>query len=260
LPVQRAARGEEVRNAEGELRFKDGTSRFLLGNATPLRDAQGNPCGALAAFVDITERKKAEEHRTLLVNELNNRVRNTLATVQAIAAQTLRGSDPSLRRKLEARLMALSGAHSILTQENWEGAEIHQIVAEALKPHAAADRFEIGGPAIRLFPNTAVALSMSMHELATNAAKYGALSGSGGRIAVTWSISAGEPQVLTVQWKESGGPPVAPPTKRGFGSRLIERSLTHDLDGQASIEFRREGAICTITSSLSSIGTYLHHA
>jgi two-component system, chemotaxis family, CheB/CheR fusion protein len=258
--LEKIRRGERIEHFETERVRKDGSRVHISLTISPIRDAEGRITGASKIARDITEHKKAEEHRTLLINELNHRVRNTLATVQAIAAQTLHGSDPSLRQKLEARLMALSGAHSILTQENWEGAEIHQIIASALKPHAAAGRFEIGGPAIRLFPNTAVALAMSMHELATNAAKYGALSGSEGKIAVTWSVSADADQVLTVQWKESGGPPVTPPAKRGFGSRLIERSLAHDLDGQASIEFRPEGVVCTITSRLSSIGTRLSHA
>jgi two-component sensor histidine kinase len=177
---------------------------------------------------------------------------NTLATVQSIAAQTLRGNDvpQRVRDAFEARLIALANAHNILTQENWEGAAIADIVRLALVPHAQPERFAFEGPPLRLSPRKALALTMGLHELATNAIKYGALSNSTGNIAVKWTVEESTPRKLNLKWMESGGPPVGPPGRKGFGSRLIERSLAHDFNGNAQIDFRAEGVICTITGAL----------
>lgn len=205
---------------------------------------------------DLIERKEAELRQQLLINELNHRVKNMLATVQAIAAQTLRGSkiDPNAREAFEARLIALSSAHSILTQESWEGAEIHDIVARVLDPHADSERLRVQGPLIRLSPKAALAIAMGLHELASNAVKYGSLSNGTGQVAVTWAVDGPRPGTLHLQWSESGGPAVKPPSRKGFGSRLIERNLAYDLNGQAKIEYRAEGVLCTVTSVLESAG------
>jgi two-component sensor histidine kinase len=222
--------------------------------AAPFRIPDGTMV-QLAVTRDISERKRAEAQRTLLINELNHRVKNTLATVQAIAAQTMRGAPAgaTLRQRFESRLIALSEAHSILTQENWEGAEIRQIIALALHAHAGTDRALIEGPPIRLSPKAAVAIAMGMHELATNAVNYGALSSQAGRVDVSWQIGEAEPAEFALQWRESGGPPVAKPSARGFGSRLIEHNLAYDLDGEARIDYRPEGLICSITSPLAAL-------
>lgn len=202
------------------------------------------------------ERRRADEQRTVLINELNHRVKNTLATIQAIASQTFGGTntDPEAREAFESRLIALSNAHSVLTMQSWEGAEIHQIIEQALKPHAETERFYLQGPTIRLTPRAAVAIAMGMHELATNAAKYGAFSNGAGTVAVTWA-AASDPSTLKLEWKESGGPAVQVPERRGFGSQLIERSLAYDLDGKAKIDYRAEGVVCVMTGRLQSIGS-----
>ncbi|MCC6777162.1 MAG: sensor histidine kinase [Hyphomicrobiales bacterium] len=183
-----------------------------------------------------------------LIDELNHRVKNTLATVQAIAAQTLRNAnaDPALRESFEARLMALSRAHNILTEQSWTGADLADIVAQVLQPHIEAGRIRVEGPRMQLAPRPALALAMGLHELATNAVKYGALSQEGGRVLVTWRADQGSPPTFSLRWEESGGPPVERPCRRGFGSRLIERNLKHDLDGEAVILFERAGVVCTI--------------
>jgi two-component sensor histidine kinase len=201
---------------------------------------------------DLIERKEAELHQQLLINELNHRVKNMLATVQAIAGQTFRGAraDPNAREAFEARLIALSDAHSILTQEDWEGAEIHAILARVVEPHTGRERLRVQGPPIRLSPKAALALAMGLHELATNAVKYGALSNRTGKVAVTWAVEGSRPGSLHLQWRESGGPTVTPPNRKGFGSRLIERNLPLELNGQAKIEYRAEGIVCTVTSAL----------
>ncbi|MGB6175424.1 MAG: HWE histidine kinase domain-containing protein, partial [Methylocella sp.] len=236
------------------LRSKDGEYRWFLSRALPIRDEHDRIQHWFGTNTDITERLRAEGQRTILVNELNHRVKNTLATVQAIAAQTLRNAnvDSSVRDTFESRLVALSNAHSILTQESWETAEIHDVMARALEPHAGRERLTVHGPSIRLSPKAAIAIAMGMHELATNAVKYGALSNRTGQVAVTWKVDGPKPGTLHLQWKESGGPTVKPPSRKGFGSRLIERNLVYDLNGTAKIDYQPEGIVCTITSKLGT--------
>jgi len=199
-------------------------------------------------------RKQAERHRELLVNELNHRVKNTLTAVQSLAMQTLRNA-PNLddgRRAFDARLIALSKAHDILVRENWEAAGLREIVAEALAAHggAAERRLQFDGPDIRLRPKVAVALSMALHELATNAAKYGALSNQAGHVAIAWTIA--QPS-FQLRWTEAGGPPVVAPNRRGFGSRLIEQGLSHEFGGQVELAFETSGVICTIRALLDEV-------
>ncbi|HEU0098732.1 MAG TPA: HWE histidine kinase domain-containing protein [Allosphingosinicella sp.] len=200
------------------------------------------------------ERARAEQHQLLLINELNHRVKNTLASVQGIAFQTLRG-DVSLaeaRARFEARLMALSGAHNLLTEESWGGASLERVVKDSIEHLAGeAGRFDlIGGEPLRLTPRAALALAMALHELGTNATKYGALSAEGGRVSIGWTLDGDR---LRLEWRESGGPQVVPPTRRGFGSRLIERGLATDLGGAAALRFEPSGLRCDIEASLASI-------
>ena len=199
------------------------------------------------------ERAQAEQRQRLLINELNHRVKNTLATVQAIAYQTLKGDVPldEARRRFEARLMALARAQSLLTAQNWEGASLDRVVSDATEYLSAeAGRFHVSGDEIRLSPRAALALTLAFHELSTNAAKYGALSVEGGSVSVGWRVEDG---VLRIEWKERGGPPVSEPSRRGFGSRLIERGLSGDLGGCASLAFEPDGLACTIEAALASV-------
>ena len=168
--------------------------------------------GASKIARDITERRRAERLQQTLVHELNHRVKNILATVQAIARQTFRSGplDSRARETFEARLHALSRAHDLLTRENWDGAEMAAVVAQVLAPYQR-QRFEIEGPQLRLPPRVALALTLALHELATNAAKYGALSVPSGRVAITWAVRPGDPPHLALRWQEHGGPLVSPP-------------------------------------------------
>lgn len=213
---------------------------------------KGEMVGAVLIAIDITERKRAEEHQRLLMHELNHRVKNTLATVQALVAQTLRtsSSHSEARAAIDARLTALSRAHDVLTRERWDGADLHDIVAQAVEPFALA-RFHVAGPEVRLAPSKALAIAMALQELATNATKYGSLSNTSGQIFLSWRIE-GAPSVpcLHFSWQEKGGPPVVPPSRRGFGSRLIERSLAQELEGQVTITFEPDGVICSIEAPL----------
>jgi two-component sensor histidine kinase len=199
----------------------------------------------------------ARERLTLLVNELNHRVKNTLATIQSVARQSLR-SAPNLlegQKVFDSRIVALSNAHDILTREHWEGASLRKIVAESLAPHAgdgSERRLRFSGPEIRLRPKAALALSMALHELATNAIKYGAFSNTQGMVEVGWNIE--DDGHFALRWSEKGGPVVSVPSKRGFGSRLIEQGLSQDLGGLVSLDFPSSGVVCSIRAPLAEIG------
>jgi two-component sensor histidine kinase len=203
-------------------------------------------------FRDVTDRRSAEEHRELLINELNHRVKNTLAMVQSIAAQTFRSTDAGLRADFEQRLLTLSSVHSLLTDESWDGAELHAVLRASLRPHLVdgRNRITLEGPDFRLRPKTAVALSMALHELGTNALKYGALSADAGRVALRWTTDDGR---FRLRWQEDGGPAVTPPGRTGFGSRMIEQGLSAEFDGEASIDYRPAGVVCTIDAPLDVV-------
>jgi len=249
-----ARQGETVR-FEAVRRRRDATLFDAGITLTPIRNATGRVVGFSGFARDITEVKRAAEHQKLLINELNHRVKNTLATVQSIATQTLRNtsSPEQARGDIDGRLIALSRAHDVLTRENWDGANLHDIVAQAVEPYSSRgeSRLHVNGPDVRLSPRTALALAMALQELATNAVKYGALANEVGEILITWSIDQVEfGKRFQLRWEEKGGPVVTPPTRRGFGSRLIERSLGQDLDGEVTLEFASGGLVCVIDATL----------
>ena len=249
---ERIRRGERVEHFESTRQRKDGSLVEVSLTISPVKDSRGRIIGASKIARDITKHKQAERLQRLLVHELNHRVKNILATVQAIARQTFSSGqwDNTARETFEARLLALSKAHDLLTRENWGGADLSQVVAEALAPYHR-DRFEIGGPDVRVIPRMALALTLALHELATNAAKYGALSVPTGRIAVLWQVRPGDPPHLIFRWQERGGPLVSPPTQKGFGSRLIERSLALELAGEVKITYDPAGVVCEVCAPLS---------
>ncbi|WP_262296400.1 PAS domain-containing sensor histidine kinase [Microvirga sesbaniae] len=236
------------RDAAGNRKFFDNSMTGIVENGE-LRRLWG-------IQRDISERRRAEEQRTLLIHELNHRVKNTLATVQSIASQTLRNaaSMRDAKEALEGRLIALARAHDVLTRESWEGAELQEIVAQAVAPYASRgeDRLHLSGPEVRLSPRMALALAMALQELATNAVKYGALANATGEVRVSWDVEQVSPSPrLHLRWEETGGPPVQPPGRRGFGSRLIERSLSQELNGVAQIAFRPAGIVCSVDAPLA---------
>jgi PAS domain S-box-containing protein len=247
-PLHRAATGETVSNELFEVRFADGERRLLLLRAAPLRNAAGELQGAVCAAADVTERHRHEDHLKLLLNELNHRVKNTLAIVQSVATLTLKDTDAGARAAFEERLLTLSAVHNLLTDETWQGAGIASVVGASLR--TARERVSFAGDDLRLRPQSAVALSMALHELGTNALKYGALSREGGTVAVTWTTTAGR---FRLRWEESGGPVVSVPGHRGFGSRMIERGLAAELQGEARIDWRPAGVVCTIDAPIDAI-------
>ena len=192
-----------------------------------------------------------------MVNELNHRVKNTLATVQSITAQTLRGAELSdeVRKALTSRLMALASAHDVLTDERWRGADLRELLEQTAAPYAQLDGVTpivASGPQVYLPPKVSIALALAFHELATNAAKYGALSVEGGQVQVAWTQQPMETgSRLSLQWREVGGPPVSPPSRNGFGTRLIERGLSAELGGEVRLDFRPDGLVCTMQAVLA---------
>jgi two-component sensor histidine kinase len=196
---------------------------------------------------------RGEMLHNLLIEELNHRVKNTLALMQAIAVQTFRSASRDERTKFEGRLGALAEAHNLLSQEKWAGSELRELIARALQPFLPSnpDRIRMSGPAVPLSPRLAVVLSMIVHEIATNAAKYGALSNDSGRVTLEWEIIPDTPRPrLRLIWTEVGGPPVTEPVQRGFGSRLIERSARDQLGGEATVDFLPRGVVCTLVCAL----------
>lgn len=226
--------------------------RWLSYRLFPLGDGMG------VVFRDMTDRKRAEEQRDLLIKELEHRVKNTLTTVQSIASQSFRaaGIGPEALRAFDARLIALGNVHGVLTKQSWDAADLHDVVWAALRPHSAPDRerFTVEGPNVQVGPKCAVAFSMAVHELATNAIKYGALAADSGHVDIAWSTVDDR---LRWQWRERGGPPVALPERTGFGSRMIERALALQLSGKAAIEYRPAGIVCTIDAPLAALRDHI---
>jgi PAS domain S-box-containing protein len=229
-------------------------SRLRPDRVVELRIVPLRGGGVAVTLTDITERKNADARQRLLVNELNHRVKNSLATVQAIAAQSLRGDDvsPEARERFMARLMALARANDVLVAETWKGASLTAVAFEMAKPHGEAERFTIEGPEVHLGPETATAMALGLHELATNAAKYGALSTPEGRVSLTWALDGeGAARRLRLTWREGGGPEVATPAQRGFGSRLIERGLAHALKAEVRLAYHVTGVVFTLAAPLN---------
>ncbi|MEP9357663.1 PAS domain S-box protein [Sphingomonas sp. KR3-1] len=237
-----------------KLRAKDGRELIWEVNSQLSLDDQGHPVALHAIGRDMTEAKRAEAHLRLLVDELNHRVKNTLAIVQGIAQQSFKDDVPprQARAAFEGRLAALSEAHNLLTREHWSLVSMRQIIDDALRPHGGdAGRFTLDGPDLTILPKTAISLALAIHELATNAVKHGALSRPEGRVAIAWQrVREGGPARLTMRWEEQGGPAVTVPTRRGFGTRMIERGLAAELGGTVKIDFSPKGLICTVDAPL----------
>lgn len=219
----------------------------------PIRDEEGEVLGIFVHGHDVTNDVIAADRQKLMIDELNHRVKNTLATVQSIAMQTARShlDIASFARSFQARLIALSHTHDLLTRSHWEGAELVDVLLHETQAHGH-NRIRLDGPAISLSPSAALSLGMIIHELATNAAKYGALSSPGGLVTIDWYLESLQERRLVLNWRETGGPGVTPPTRRGFGARLIERNIRHDLAGTLVLDYATSGLNAKMTFSLDS--------
>jgi two-component sensor histidine kinase len=227
------------------LERKDGTCIPFLAFPSLLRDGAGRVTGAVNMLVDISDRKRAEERQKTLVDELNHRVKNTLATVQSLASNTAREAAlPSdLRATFEARLIALSRTHDHLTNAGWQSANLQLIIEEILAPHVAGRHhaIELSGPPVDLGPRQALALAMVFNELAANALRHGSLSSDKGALKIRWAIKGRRKPVLHIDWIETGGPAAKSPDRKGFGTRLVERSIRSELNGTLDLKYGKAG-------------------
>jgi PAS domain S-box-containing protein len=244
----------EFENYVREKRYvrKDGVPVWIELEASIVRDGAGASSFGVRIVRDITERKDAEERQRLLVGELNHRVKNTLAIVQALAFQTFSAtkSREEEQAAFSARLSALAAAHAMLTQESWQSVQLLEIAKRAVEACGAPhEQLDLQGPDLLIPPQTAVSLAMALHELCTNALKYGAFSVPAGRVTVRWQVEDGR---LSFSWKETGGPRVEAPQRPGFGLRMIERGLARELHGHVELSFEPSGFVCLIDAPVGS--------
>ncbi len=251
-------------SSEYRLRRHDGQYRWIRDNVAPYFLDDGILGGFFGSATDVSDQVEREavlrEAQTLqegLIADLNHRVKNTLATVQSIAVQTFqRVQDCEMPLQMfQGRLNALSRTQDLLTRRRWRGTTLQEVVESAVSPFVDSHRsaVEIGGPDVLLTPKQTMALSFALHELCNNAARHGALSSSGGRVIVHWETRETEDgTTLLLSWREQGGPPVAPPDRKGFGVRMIERGLRHEFSATSEIEFAPDGLVCTIRATLGS--------
>ena len=249
--VQRGGESTRVmlRQAPGE----EPSETFLDFAYSAIRDTEGNITGVFVQGMDRTETVRAQARQRLLIDEVNHRVKNTLATVQSLAAQTFRSAEDTVaaRAAFEARLQALSKAHNLLSERKWEGAELATIVAREFEAYDEG-RGRAEGPPVLLNANAAITFAMILHELASNAVKFGALSSDTGSISVAWMLDGEER--LQLRWIEQGGPAASKPTRTGFGSRMIDRSVTGELAGSYLPNFSERGFSCELRVPLARIG------
>jgi two-component sensor histidine kinase len=222
---------------------------------SPIRDPAGQVIGLSAIERDIARRKQGEERQRLLLAELNHRVKNTLATVLSISSQTMRHSSTieAFAAAFEGRIQALAKAHDLLAASNWEGADLREVLLAEVAAHRERDdHLSLDGAPVSLAPNAALMLGMVFHELATNAAKYGAFTTAAGRVAVAWK-SDGRGDLLKITWAERGVPKVERPRQDGFGLALIERGIAHELQGRATFDFGSNGLHCSLEIPLAEV-------
>jgi two-component sensor histidine kinase len=251
--VEAAFSADRASDLEIHYRRKDESEFWASLLVSPVCDDHGKVLQQFLSFVDLTKHRRDEARCKMLIDELNHRVKNSLSTVQSIVSQGLRGPGDAteMKRAIEARLFALARSHDLLTSEKWEGAGLHELVATAMQPFATlagnAERLTIEGKDLRLSPKATLSLAIALHELATNAVKYGSFSNDGGTTSITWTVAPSlEGNRLVLVWQELGGPPVTPPTHKGFGSWVIERGLAHELNGTVVLAYPESGVMCTI--------------
>jgi PAS domain S-box-containing protein len=244
--LTRIRRGERIDHFETVRRHKHGTPISISLTVSPVKNADGIIIGASKIARDITEQRKAQELIATLAREAEHRSKNLLANVQATVKLSQSDTPEGLKEAIEGRIRALANVHSLFAASRWIGAELSAIAAQELSPYSRRGerRVRIDGPQVLLKPNVAQSIAVVLHELATNAAKYGALSNHDGRINFEWTHMTDG--MLNLRWTETGGPSVQSPTRHGFGGRIINQMISQ-LDGQVRFDWRNEGLICEIT-------------
>jgi PAS domain S-box-containing protein len=241
--LTRIRRGERIDHFETVRQRRHGSLINVSLTVSPVKNAEGKIIGASKIARDITEQKRSQERIATLAREAEHRSKNVLASVQAAVNLSRADTPEGLKQAIEGRIRALANVHSLFVESRWIGAELSAIAAQELAPYAAKERVRIEGPPVLLEPDAAQAVAVTLHELATNAAKYGSLSGPGGRVALTWVHGADKRLVMC--WTETGGPAVQIPTRQGFGSRVIDRMIGQ-LKGKMHFDWRLEGLVCEI--------------
>ena len=241
--LTRIRRGERIDHFETVRQRRHGSLINVSLTVSPVKNAEGKIIGASKIARDITEQKRSQERIATLAREAEHRSKNVLASVQAAVNLSRADTAEGLKQAIEGRIRALANVHSLFVESRWVGAELSTIAAQELDPYAAKERVRIEGPPVLLEPNAAQAVAVTLHELATNAAKYGSLSGTGGRIELTWVHGADKR--LVMRWTETGGPAVQVPTRQGFGSRVIDRMIGQ-LKGKTRFDWRPKGLVCEI--------------
>jgi two-component sensor histidine kinase len=248
--------GRPVRDQQAILERPDGTRIPFAPYPTPLWDGEGKVVGAINMLVDITAHKSADERQKTLIAELNHRVKNSLATVQSLTRRTARHAKnvPEFAAALEARVIALARAHDLLSKRYWDGVNFGMLLHDIVAPFADVDeRLVAAGDAVHLSPRAALSLTMALNELATNAAKYGALHGHHGTVDIRWKVHTTDARVFELDWVERGGPRVPEHPKRGFGSDLVTRCIERDLNGQCDLRFHTSGVHCRFVIPISEL-------
>jgi len=242
--------GEAVRGYEAIAERPDGSRVHFIPYPTPFKDASGKVVGAVNMLVDITERKTAEERQRLLSNEVDHRANNLLAVVQALLRMADAPTVPELKRSLEGRIKALAHAHVLLAQSRWTGADLQHLVSEEIAPYmgGASPRVWLSGPVLTLEPSVAQSMAMIIHELATNAARHGALCAAGGRVMVDWQQD--DRERLVFRWTEVGGPPVGERRSSGQGCKMIDKTA-QSLKGLARFDWRPEGLVFELSAPVT---------
>ena len=245
--VLRMARGERTQQVEFRVRRPNGELRWCTGTAAASVDAAGDVVRISGVTIDVTERKEAEERQVLLAREVDHRARNALAIIQSIIRLTRAKSVDDYVATVEGRIKALALAHTLLSDSRWHGADLGTLVAEEFAPYRSGNKIELKGPNVSLSPATAQGIALALHELATNAAKHGALSSIKGKISLTWQL---QPDILTLNWVESGGPPIKTPSARSFGLKVIKASIEQQLGGKAVFDWNPKGLRCDLSIAL----------
>jgi PAS domain S-box-containing protein len=242
--VESMSKSARTQQTEFRVLRPNGETRWCTGTAAASVDANGKVVRVSGVTIDITDRKEAEERQTLLAREVDHRARNALAVIQSIIRLTRAKSVDDYVTAIEGRIKALARAHTLLSDSRWHGADLATLVGEELAPYRTGDKVSLHGPDISLQPSTAQGLALALHELATNAAKHGALSSINGKLSLTWQL---RPDALVLEWTESGGPPITPPTSRSFGLRVIRASVEQQLNGEATFDWQPNGLRCSFS-------------
>jgi PAS domain S-box-containing protein len=242
--------GISVREQEVHIERPDGSRGIAPVDIEAIKDGDGNIVGAVNCFQDITERKRSEAQIVNLAREAEHRTKNILSTVLATVRLSQSDTSDNLKQLIEGRIGALAKVHTLFVESRWAGAELHRLATQELLAYGGEReaRVRIDGPAVMLEPSTAQTTAISLHELATNAAKYGSLSAAGGHVEISWSLTADGR--LSLRWIESGGPTATPPTHRGFGTRIME-NMIGQLKGEVRFDWRDQGLACEITLPLA---------